>query len=167
MALYSASQLLGKTILLNKRVNVYSVFDLNANGDNSKPIGTLDRGDTFVIDSFLAQTTGYVSSYGIKYAPRKTPYFTFYQGGAYNAVAIIADGRFSVNALKDQGALNVKEEIEAAKAAEAEDTFLGTLFKGAGFDFSKIKGVLIAVLFIILAIYLLPVVLRGISEARK
>ncbi len=165
MPLYSAGQLIGKTMLLNKSVNVYSVFDLNSNGDNSKPVGTLNKGATFVVDSFLDATTGYTSSYGIKYAPRKTPYFTFYQGGAYNAIAIISDGRFSINALKDQGALTIKEQI-AKEEAEANSNPLTDMFKGFGFDWNKIKGVLIVILVIILAIYLLPFILKAVNQGK-
>jgi hypothetical protein len=164
--IYSASQLIGKTILLLKTVNVYSVFDLNNDGDKAKPIGTKQRGGTFLVDSFLDATTGYTSVYGITYAPRQVPYFTFYDGTSYNAIAIIADGRFSTDALGQQGALTVKEEVAAAKKAEEAGTFQGFMNSifGDGNTFKKIEGFVILIVVVILLINFAPVIAQGLKK---
>lgn len=141
--LYSASQLIGKTMLLLKPCNIYRVLDVNNYGDVAQPAFIAPKNYEFVIDSFLAPTQGYTSPYGITYAKRTTPYFTFFDGGNYYAIAVIGDGRFSLSALRDQGALSVKEEVER-DAREAKSDIANffddlakpikfLLFAGAGF----------------------------------
>lgn len=111
MPLYSASQLIDKTMLLNKACNIYRVIDVNNNGDNATPAFIANRGFTFVVDSFLGVTQGYTQN-GVTYAARSIPYFTFFdQGGTYLCIAVIADGRFSLEALQSQGALSVAEQV--------------------------------------------------------
>lgn len=110
--LYSASQLIGKTMILDKPCNVYRVIDVNNYGDKALPAFVAPKDYQFVVDSFLGSTAGYTSDYGITYAARTTPYFTFFDGGIYYAIAVIGDGRFSLAALREQGALSVKEEVE-------------------------------------------------------
>ena len=115
MALYSAEQLLDKTLLLNKTVDLYNVLDINNSGDQAKPVFTLTAGHTFVLDSFLLPTEGYTNAYGIHYAKRDFLYFLFFNlAGDYMAVRV-RPGIFSLKALQDQGALTVKEELDAAK----------------------------------------------------
>jgi hypothetical protein len=160
MALYSAYEILGKTLLLNKTVNYYKVIDLNELGDKAKPAGTLKAGSTIVADSYLSATPAYVSSYGIHYAQRSDPYFTFYLGGVYCAV-VIGSGFFSIQALKDQGAITVKEELaQAAAEEEAATNPLGLkdAFKGLGGLFKNIVPILIIVAIIIVLIVLAPTI---------
>ncbi|HEX7904823.1 MAG TPA: hypothetical protein VF487_13185 [Chitinophagaceae bacterium] len=161
MPLYSARQLIDKTMLLNHHVNFYSVSELNAKGNQVKPSGVLQKGATFVVDSFLQPTLGYTNSYGIKYAPRDIPYLTFYSGGNYLAVAIAGDGRFSIDALKDQGALTVKEEMEKERLEQLnpfEKFFDGLLPGGLAGLGKSVKTILILAVVVILLIKILPLI---------
>lgn len=119
--LYSASQLIDKTMVLDKPVPAYRVIDINQYGDKAQPAYIMPKDSYFVVDSFLAATPGYTSQYGITYAARTVPYFTFFAGGVYMAVAIVGDGRFSLSALREQGALSVKEEIERDEREKRSD----------------------------------------------
>jgi len=128
MPLYSASSLIGKTIVLEKRVNIYRVADVNERGDNARPYFQAAPDFAFVVDSFLAITPGYTSAYGITYAARTVPYFTFFDpGGNYLAVAIVADGRFSLKHLREQGVLSISEQ--AAKDERDGQNFFDKLLK--------------------------------------
>jgi len=116
MALYSASQLLDKTFVVEFPINVYKVIDIINLGDNAHPVGSLLKDQTFVMYSFLLPTLGYTDIYNIHYAKRTDLYFTFFVVGGENmCVKVKNDGRFSIQALRDQGALTVKEELEQEK----------------------------------------------------
>lgn len=165
--LFLFSQLMNKTILLNRNVNIYRVSDINAIGDKSKPALVLSKGKTFVLDSYLLPTTGYTNAYGLTYAPRTDSYFTFYLNGIYYGVKVLNDGRFSVDALKEQGALTVKEVEDLKKKEAAAGTvggFLNNIGSGLGEIFGKLKPVLIIILVIILVIYLLPVITKATEK---
>lgn len=160
MPVYSPTQLIGKTIFLQSSQNYYDVFDINNLGDNAKPIGTIK---SFVLDSYLLPTQGYINSYGIKYAKRDYTYFTFYQSGKYYAV------RFNVNnintdALKQQGSLTIAEEIEKQKE-DSKDIF-DKLFSGLHIG-KSLKTVLIIALSIAIVVFVLPHVLKAINKNKK
>lgn len=162
MALYSMTQLLGKTILLDKTVDVYEVNAINVLGDKAKPVFQLSKGQTFLLDSFLAPRPEEKRTDGsIMYAKRSNFYFTFFIGTKYYAVIVKNDGRFSLNALKEQGALSVKEEEEKKKE---DDELFSNPFKPLGNIFENIKPILMTVLAIILVIYLLPVILKAFEK---
>lgn len=163
MALYSASQLIGKTFVLRTSAPVYGVADIDVLGDNAKPIGTMPKGGSFVMDSFLLPTDGYTSSYGIVYAKRNYPYLTFFDGDDYRAIMLV-NGRFDIADLATQGTLTVAEEVAAEKAAQKEGTFAG-FFDSLGLgDISKwIKPALIIVGVVLLA----PSVIRSIETIKQ
>jgi hypothetical protein len=162
MALYSASQLIGKTIFLTKSVNYYSVSDINNFGDNAKPIGRMVKGQQFVIDSYLSPTDGYTSIYGITYAKRTYPYFTFFNGSAYDAIAVIGDGRFSTDALAQQGTLTVKEEVRKKELSEMSD--FERFFANTFGSLSKPVKTIIIIAVIILLLYLLIPLIKKLKE---
>jgi hypothetical protein len=165
MPLYSASQLIGKTIILNKDVNYYDVYDINNFGDNAKPIGIMKKGQQFIIDSFLAPTDGYTNSYGITYEKRIYPYFTFYNGANYDAIAVVADGRFSLSALKEQGALTIKEEIRQKELSDmgAVGKFFAETFGNLSVP---IKTGLIIIAVIISLYFLIPLISKIQSKQK-
>ena len=168
--LYSAGQLIGKTLVLNHSVNVYKVVDINELGDSAKPTRTMKQGDSFTVDSFLSPTSGYTSSYGIKYAKRSNPYFTFYAGNSYEGIAIISDGRFSIKSLTAQGALNVKEEVAAQTETEKEGTISGFFDNIKGFFgviFKNIIPILIIIAVIVAIIYLSPLLTKKDATTSK
>jgi len=127
MALYTASSLIDKTMILDRSCNIYHVIDINNFGDKAKPAFIAPKGFYFIIDSFLDRTEGYTSSYGIGYAKRTVPYFTFFDAGHnYMGIAIVGDGRFSIKGLQDQGVLSVQEQ--AAKDARESRSALENFF---------------------------------------
>lgn len=159
MPLFSASQLIGKQIVLNKTVSVYSVFDINNLGDNAKPVTELQKDHFFTLDSYLLPTDGYTSIYGIHYAKRSDLYFTFFDlSKNYLAVKVKSDGRFSLKALRDQGALTVKEEIEKDKYENKTgvEKFFYDIFHGQG-----AKTLLIVAALSISAAIVLPKILKS------
>jgi len=131
MAIYSASQLLDKTLTVNRPLNLFRVFDINNKGDQAKPVSNkLPKGYRFVVDSFLSPTPAYVSQYGIMYAKRSDTYFTF-KGRDGNFYAVKNErGAFDKNKLKAQGILTVDEEIKLAE--EQAKTPVDRLFEGFG-----------------------------------
>lgn len=151
MAIYSASQLLGKTFYLRKAVTFYKIFDINNLGDDAKPAGRFKVGQYFVPISFLLPTNGH-TQYGIVYAKRSYPLFVFTDAaGTWYGVKIIGDGRFNVPALRAQGAITVKEEIERDK--KENESLFDKIFSGAG---GVLKTVAIVGGVGLIALYVLP-----------
>lgn len=135
MPIYSASQILDKTLTVNRPLNLFRVFDINNKGDQAKPVSNkLPKGYRFVVDSFLAPTPAYVSQYGIMYAKRSDTYFTF-KGRDGNFYAVKNErGAFDKDQLKKQGILTVDEEIKL-REEKAKDP-IEKLFEGFG-SFAK------------------------------
>jgi len=119
-------------MVLEKQCNVYKVSDINRLGDQAQPFLAAPKNYIFVIDSFLSPTNGYTDTYGIFHAKRLVPYFTFFElNGDYLAIAVVGDGRFSIEALRQQGALSVTEEIAKDERDSKTDVgnFLSDLVK--------------------------------------
>lgn len=168
MALYDATQIIGKTLVTRKNVNYYKVVDINEKGDKATKAGTLSNGTSFVVDSYLAPTPGYTSIYNITYAARSRPYFTFYLGGVYCA-CVIGDGFFNLDILQAQGAQTVQQQAETAAQEEYDATHpFSQFWKGLGLDklFGSIKPILILILLIILAIYVLPHIMKAVEKKK-
>ena len=161
--LFSARQLIGKQIVLNKTINVYKVFDINNLGDNAQPFTEIKKDQFFTLDSYLLPTDGYTSIYGITYAKRSNLYFTFFDlAKNYLAVKVIDDGRFSLKALREQGAISVKEEIEQDKYENKTgiEKFFYDIFHGGG-----AKTLLIVAAVSLAAIIVLPKIIN--KNAKK
>jgi len=127
MPIFSPGQLIGKTFFITRPLEFYRVNDVNDFGDAAKPVSNkLHRGYSFVLDSFLMPTQAY-TAYGINYATRSNTYFTFYgHDGKYYAVIQKPDGRFSLNALQQQGAqsdVQLAQQAAAAQQTPAENFF--------------------------------------------
>lgn len=131
MPVYSAKQILDKTLKANRPLNLYRVLDINNNGDQAKPVSNkLPKGYAFKVDSFLLPTEAFISQYGIMYAKRKDTYFTF-RGKDGNYYAVKNErGSFDKNSLKAQGILTVDDEIKLAQ--EQSKTPIDKLFEGFG-----------------------------------
>ena len=127
-------KLIGKSIFVTTTIPVYRVSDINEKGDKAKPVVNVNKGYSFVLDSYLTPTEAYKSSYGLSYAKRSDIYFLFYgHDKHYYAVKYKPDGRFSWTKLQEQGVTSTKEDIEAAKEAEKSPIDKITeAFSGAG-----------------------------------
>lgn len=126
-----ASQLVGKTIRLNKQAPFYRVFDINNLGDRAKPVSNmLPVGYQFVVDTFITSGPAYTSSYGVKYAARKNDYLTFFgKDKEYYAIKV-QDISVGAKGLKEAGVKTVKQEEKEEQ--EAAQTPLDKLFTGFG-----------------------------------
>lgn len=165
MPLYSMSQLIDKTLVLAKSMNIYKAADILALGTaGAKPNFVMRAGDSFTVDSYLLSGGAGTSSYGIKYAARKYNYFLFYRGIEYYAVAII-DGAFSGVDIKAEGILTVEQQAE--KEAEDNKSIFDKIADGASSIFGDvhtfIKIVLALVVIYLIVVYILP----GIKEYKK
>lgn len=131
MPVYSASQLLDKTLRVIRPLSFYRVIDINNLGDKAKPVSNkLPINYQFVVDSFLLPTAGGPGNYGIIYAPRSSTYFTFKgKDGGYYAVKN-ERAAFDKEGLKKQGILTVDEQILLEKKASQDP--LTTIFQGFG-----------------------------------
>lgn len=155
MPLYSISNLIDKSLVFNYDTKYYLVSDINTFGKDAKPSGTFRKGSSIVVNSYLQPTSGYTSSYGIKYAPRSDYYLLTYIGGQYVGV-IFSDTTFNKSALQQQGVLSVQEELEAEK--NANKSIFEKLFEGIG---KAGKTVLIFVLIGVIIIYIVSPVLKS------
>jgi hypothetical protein len=146
------NQLIGKTFYPIYKLNYYKVFDVNNDGDNAKPIGHFNVGESFVMDSYLlpieAQT-----KYGIKYAKRSSIYLTFFKGKEYCAVIYNANA-FSLKTLKEQGVLTVEEELKAEE--EKNKTTIDKIFDVVGVGGKLVKNLIIFGVVIFAVGYLAP-----------
>lgn len=163
--LYSANQLLNKTLLLNRSVKVYKVSDINKLGDNAKPVFDLQKGKSFILYSFLLPTAEKIGDYGIKYAKRSDPYFVYKDGENFFAIAVIGDGRFSLKALKDQGALTVKEQAEQSEQDSKE--WYEKIFSGFGSIAKPVKIVLVVSLVLVILSFVAPTIFRNLKKVNK
>lgn len=117
-----ASQLVGKTIRLNKQAPFYRVFDINNLGDRAKPVSNmLPVGYQFLVDTFITSGPAYTSSYGVKYAARKDDYLTFFgKDTAYYAIKV-KDISVGKQGFREAGIKTVKQETEQEKLAQMSD----------------------------------------------
>jgi hypothetical protein len=150
--LFLPGQLIGKTFFVTKPIDFFRVDDINNFGDNARPVSNkLKTGYSFVMDSFLLPREAGTGNYGIKYAKRSNPYFTFFgTDGKYYAVIFKSDNRFSLKKLKEQGAQS-DADLQAAAAAAAETTgdkltkllktvvYIGVGIFAAGYLIPKLK----------------------------
>lgn len=127
MALFSMTQLIGKTLYLKSPQKFYRVADIVSKGDNAKPVSnSLKRGYFFVVDSYLAPGEQN-NQYGFTTAKRSDYYFTW-RGNDGNMYAIkYANNIFDLGKLTEQGALTVKQEVENKE--DQKSTFMDNLFK--------------------------------------
>lgn len=125
------NQLQGKTLTLKKPVRFYRVFDINNLGDRAKPVSNmLPIGYKMLVDTYLTKGPAYTSSYGVKYAPRKDDYLTFFgKDKEYYAIKV-QDISVGAKGLKEAGVKTVKEEVKEEQ--EAAQTPLDKLFAGFG-----------------------------------
>jgi len=146
------SQLIGKTFYPIYKLNYYKVFDINNEGDKALPVGRLNIGQSFVMDSYLlpieAQT-----KYGIKYAKRSNLYLTFYRGKDYFAI-IYNPNVFSLKDLKQQGVQTIEEELRAQE--EANKTPIDKIFDVLGAGGKVVKNLLIFGVIVVAVGYLAP-----------
>jgi len=106
------SQLIGKTFYPRYTVRYYDVFDINNEGDNAKKAGTLQKNESFVMDSYLMPKEAYTGNYGIKYAKRSSLYFTFKRGNKYYAIKYDPN-LYSLGKLQEQGTQTTEQEAAA------------------------------------------------------
>lgn len=122
MPLIRASQLVGKTIRLNKQAPFYRVFDINNLGDRANPVSNmLPVGYQFVVDTFITSGPAYTSSYGVKYAARKDDYLTFFGKDTKYYAIKVKDISVGKQGFKEAGIKSVKQEAEQEKLAEMSD----------------------------------------------
>jgi hypothetical protein len=157
MPIFSAGQLIGKTFFVTRPLDFYRVSDINQFGDTAKPISNkLRRGYSFVMDSFLLPVQAYTSNSGVYHATRSNTYFTFKgHDGGYYAVIQKPDGRFSLDALSQQGAqsdLQLAQQAAAAAQTPAENFFSSLS--------ATTKNLLYIAAGVLAAGYLLPKILK-------
>jgi hypothetical protein len=103
MATYSAEQIIGKTLIAKRPIDLVRIAS-----DNAPVVYTVDPG----------QTIGKVQSYLLPSNNRSSLYWQFIDQNNKAYYAAHAVGNFDVKSIADQGALTVVEQ--AAAAAEAE-----------------------------------------------
>ena len=115
--IYTAGQLIDKTIWLTKPLQFYRVTDIINVGDKAKPVAnTLKAGYSFVLDSVLMPTQAF-TKYGFTTAARDVAYWTFYGNDKkYYAVRYADDNRFDLKKIIQQGAQSTAQQ----QAATAE-----------------------------------------------
>lgn len=156
MPIFSPGQLIGKTFYVTRPLEFYRVNDVNDYGDKAKPVSNkLKTGYSFVLDSFLLPVEEYTNNYGIHYAKRSVPYFTFFGNDKkYYAVIFKNDKRFSLDKLVQQGA---KSDVEIAKEKAEENKTatdkLSDMFASGG---KMLKTILYVGLAVYAAGYLIP-----------
>lgn len=158
MPLYSMSQLIDKSLVLAKNMNIYLAGDIVRLGTaGAKPAYVMQKGDSFTVDSYLLSGAAGKDQYGLSYAARKYNYFLFYRGSQYYAIAII-DGAYSRKDMQSEGILTVKEEADKA-AAEDKTIFdkIADSTKNIFADAGKVIKIVVAlaILYLIIA-YILP-----------
>jgi len=99
MSTYSAEQIIGKTLIANRAVNIYRLPD-----DKAKSVYTVNAGQLVgVVDSYISPSAQ---------KNRKFLYWQFVdQNGKFFYVRH-EEGAFNIKALKDQGALTTAEQNE-------------------------------------------------------
>lgn len=94
--IYSAKQIIGKTLIANSPVDMKRVAS-----DSASPVYTVKKG----------QPVGVVYSYLLSNATRKSLYWMFEVNGGYYYTAH-KEGLFSLQGLASQGALTIQEEVK-------------------------------------------------------
>ena len=104
---YSADEIVGKTLIANKKINLYRLPN-----DSAKPIFSVDAGSTVgVVFSYLKPSST---------QNRSSVYWVFNDANGKQFYARHKAGDYDVKALKDQGALTTKEKTEEEKGASIE-----------------------------------------------
>jgi len=119
MPVYSASQIVGKSLIATQ-----SVIVKRQPYDNAPKVYTVLRGQTVgVVNSFLNPKEGRKNLYWSFMDSNKRPYYVAHKAGL-----------FSLTALNEQGVLTVKEEQAAADNANKTfgDKILDVAKKGGG-----------------------------------
>lgn len=107
MALYSVTQIIGKSLYAKKDVQLKrSAFDATAS------VYTVKKGSLI----------GVVQTYVLPREGRKNLYWEFQNSYGVTLYCEHKEGNFSLTKLLEQGVISVKEEIEAKKEAETEST---------------------------------------------
>jgi len=115
-SIYTAGQLINKTIWLKKPLKLYRAGDIITDGDNAKSVGTLKTGYSFVLDSVLMPTETF-TNYSFVTAKRSNAYWTFYGNDKkYYAVMYADDNRFDLKKIIAQGAQTIQQQ-QATTAA--------------------------------------------------
>lgn len=119
MPIYSADQIIDKALFARVPVNVLRTAE-----DTAKPVYTAKPGERIgTVYAWL----------DVKPGTRKNLYWMFYDQNNKPYFVEHAEGRFNVDDLKEQGAITVKEQIEAdrKKNLSATDKITNAL-KAAG-----------------------------------
>jgi len=161
MPRYKFSQLVGKTFVIKNSMPYYDIYDVNQFGDKAKPKGYFKKGDSFILDSYLApREAGPDKNYPtIKYAKRSNYYFTFFRdSGYYGVIHDPNTKQFDIKVLKQEGAKTIEEQ---KKEQEKENQTPADIAKEAVVSvYGDIKK-LVLLGFGVLAIgYLLPKILK-------
>jgi hypothetical protein len=108
--IFTAGQLIDKTIFLKKPIKLYRAIDVIKYGDNVKSVSTLKMGYSFVLHSVLMPTETF-TNYGFVTAKRSNAYWTFYGNDKnYYAVLYADDNRFDLKKIIAQGAQTVEQQ---------------------------------------------------------
>jgi hypothetical protein len=105
MATFSANEIIGKTLIAKRPIDLY-----RAANDSAQIIYTVEPG----------QTVGKVYSYLAPGAQRSVLYWAFYDETGRPYYSKHKTGNYDISSLSEQGALTVQEQAE--QAAEAELT---------------------------------------------
>jgi len=106
MATYNANEIIGKTLIAKKPVEIFRIAN-----DNAPAVYTASPNETI----------GVVYSYLLTSPSRKNLYWQFYDQNNKPYYVEHMAGRFDIKSLSDQGALTIEEKKEAMEAA-AEST---------------------------------------------
>jgi len=147
--LISFSQLMDKTITLEKDTPFYRLFDVNNEGYKAKEIKPpLKTGYKFVVWSYLLKGPAYANpNYpSIKYAERKDDYLLFKgMDGKYYAIKV-KDLKLSKAGRRASGILTVEEEEQQNLSTIEKLTRFGkrlligiAIVWGAGYLYKQIK----------------------------
>lgn len=147
--LISVSQLMDKTITLEKETPFYRLFDVNNEGYKAKEIKPpLRTGYKFVVWSYLLKGPAYANpNYpSIKYAERRDDYLLFKgMDGKYYAIKV-KDLKLSKASRRASGILTVEEEEEQNLSTIEKLTRFGkrlligvAIVWGAGYLYKQIK----------------------------
>ena len=114
---FSASQIVGKTLIARRTVPVYRV------GQWNKPFGKVRPGAPVGVVYSWIGPTGYVNTNG-------KLYWQFYNTDGTTYYAEQTNTSFDLSALKQQGAITALEQVEQEREQDKEPpTLLGTLTK--------------------------------------
>ena len=120
--IFTAGQLLNKTIWLKKPIKLYRVIDVIKFGDAVKSVSSLKAGYSFVLDSVLMPTETF-TNYGFVTAKRSNAYWTFYGNDKkYYAVMYADDNRFDLKKIIEQGTKTVEQQQAETAAILAPET---------------------------------------------